>query len=113
MPDNSTKYDVIIDVNLKSFCCCEESFNKLIHDYSIMLNNKGFIATGIDGMNWSRFVKPVIRFSFKKLFYKRLKEYDGPESNLLTIEKLNNIAKIFNLTLSKDQNSNVVTLNKF
>ena len=29
--DLFTKYDVIIDVNLKSYCCCESSFKKLFN----------------------------------------------------------------------------------
>ena len=76
-----SKYDVIIDVNIKSFCCCEYSFKKLFRDYNMMLNKNGILITGKRGMNWSRIVKPVIRFSFKKFLYRRLKEFDGPKSN--------------------------------
>ncbi len=60
-----SKYDVIIDVNLKSFSCCDHSFNKLFSDYNKMLNTNGIIITGKKGMNWSRIVKPIFSFSFK------------------------------------------------
>jgi len=95
-----SKYDVIIDVNLKSFSCCNESFNKLFSDYNKMLHNNGIIITGKKGMNWSRIVKPVFSFSFTKLFYKRLKEFDGPRSNILTISECLDLSKKNNLTLN-------------
>ena len=88
-----SKYDVIIDVNLKSFSCCNESFNKLFSDYNKMLHNNGIIITGKKGMNWSRIVKPVFSFSFTKFFYKRLKEFDGPRSNILTISECLDLSK--------------------
>ena len=76
-------YDIIIDVNLKSFTCCEKAFENLFKDYINMLKPEGKIITGQNGMKWSRLVKPVLSFSFKKFFYKRLKEFDGPSSNIL------------------------------
>ena len=36
-------------------------------------------------MNWSRIVKPVYSFSFKKLLHMRLKEFDGPTENIMDI----------------------------
>jgi len=107
-----TKYDVIIDVNLKSFSCCEFSFNKLFNDYSSMLNINGTIITGKRGMNWSRIVKPVIRFSLKNLFYKKLKEFDGPKSNILSINECKDISNKNNLELNEVKNSNIVTFTK-
>jgi len=95
-----SKYDVIIDVNLKSFSCCDHSFNKLFSDYNKMLNINGIIITGKKGMNWSRIVKPTFSFSFTKFFYKRLKEFDGPSSNILTISECLNLSKKNNLTLN-------------
>ncbi len=108
-----SKYDVIIDVNIKSFCCCEGSFNKLFSDYHKMLNSNGILVTGKKGMNWSRTVRPVIRFSIKKLFYKRLKEFDGPDSNILSIEECKKLAKNHNLELNEIDNTNIVTFTKF
>ena len=110
--NNFSFYDVIIDVNLKSFCCCDVSFLKLIQDYSSLLSKGGFIITGKRGMNWSRQVKPVLKFSLKKFFYKRLKEFDGPKSNLLSINYLKSVAKKFDLFLYDFKSSNIVTLTK-
>ena len=110
--DLFTKYDVIIDVNLKSYCCCESSFKKLFNDYSSMLNMNGTIITGKKGMNWSRIVKPVIRFSIKNLFYKRLKEFDGPKSNILSISECKDLSNENKLELNEVKNSNIVTFTK-
>jgi len=108
-----SRYDVIIDVNLKSFCCCEFAFKKLFTDYNILLNKNGIIITGKRGMNWSRIVKPVIRFSFRKFFFKRLKEFDGPSSNILSLTECNNLAKMHNLKLNEIDNTSIVTFTKF
>jgi len=78
-------YDIIIDNNLKSFACCSISFNDLIKKYKRYLKNTGFIITSLKGMNWSRIVKPVYSFSFKKLLHMRLKEFDGPTENIMDI----------------------------
>lgn len=110
--DSFSKYDVIIDVNLKSFCCCELSFKKLFNDYCMMLNKNGIIITGKNGMNWSRFIKPVVRFSLKKLFYKRLKEYDGPKSNILSLSECSKLAKEHGLKLGEIDRTNIVTFSK-
>jgi len=92
-------YDIIIDVNLKSFSCCDHAFDYLFHIYSKILKTKGVLITARDGMNWSRQVKPVLSFSFKKLFHKRLKEFDGPKSNLLTENDCLKLSSKYNFTL--------------
>jgi hypothetical protein len=107
-----SSYDIIIDVNIKSFCCCDKSFINLIKNYSSILNKNGLILTGKKGMNWSRIVKPVLRFSFKRFFYKRLKEFDGPSSNCLSINNLEIISKKFDLNLKHNNNENTVILTK-
>jgi len=92
-------YDIIIDVNIKSFACCDKAFVNLFKTYSKILNINGIIITSKAGMKWSRQIKPVLSFSFKKMFYKRLKEYDGPQSNILTIEECAKISKENNLSI--------------
>tara|TARA_B100000963_G_C22604049_1_gene661587 strand:+ start:823 stop:1491 length:669 start_codon:yes stop_codon:yes gene_type:complete len=76
-------YDLIVDNNLKSFACCNNAFDDLISKYKNYLKNNGSIISSLRGMRWSRIVKPVYSFSLKKLFYKRLKEFDGPINNLM------------------------------
>ena len=108
-----SSYDAIIDVNLKSFSCCDIAFKKLFVDYSKMLKINGIILTGKKGMSWTRLVKPVIRFSLTKFFYKRLKEFDGPISNVLTIDECKNLAKENNLEFEEINNTNIVTFTKY
>ena len=105
-------YDIIIDVNLKSFTCCEKAFENLFKDYINMLKPEGKIITGQNGMKWSRLVKPVLSFSFKKFFYKRLKEFDGPSSNILNDDECQELSNNFNLKFIKENNSSVVYFKK-
>ena len=105
------KYNIIIDANIKSFACCENAFYHLMQQYCNILNIGGFIITSTRSMNWSRKVYPVIRFNFKNFFYRRLKEYDGPSSNLLTINELEVLSKKFSFTL-KNLGKNIILLFK-
>ena len=95
---------MIIDVNLKSFSCCDIAFDNLFTNYVNMLNKNGAIFTGKKGMNWSRIVKPVISFSFKKFFYKKLKEFDGKERNLLKIENCLKLTKKHGMEFYENKN---------
>ena len=92
-------YDLIVDANIKSFSCCKVSFERLFRTYVSKLSEKGTIITGRRGMNWTRLVRPVYSFSFRNLIYKRLKEFDGPVTNILSINQCENLAKIYNLKL--------------
>ena len=105
------KYDIIIDANIKSFACCEKSFLHLMQQYFDILNFDGFIITNIRGMNWSRKIQPIIHFDFKNFFHRKLKEYDGPSSNLLTINELKVLSKKFSFTL-KNLGKKIILLSK-
>ena len=105
------KYDIIIDANIKSFACCEKAFQHLMQQYFEILNFDGFIITNTKGMNWSRNVQPIIHFNFKNLFHRRLKEYDGPSSNLLTVSEFHVLSKKFGFTL-KNFEKNIILLSK-
>ena len=96
-------YDIIIDANLKSYACCNIAFNHLFKQYLKMLKPKGIIISGKNGMRWSRIIKPVLSFSFKKFFYKRLKEFDGAKNNILNKNEL--------LLLKKKHNLQILNLN--
>jgi hypothetical protein len=104
-------YDIIVDVNLKSFACCEEAFYDLFSRYVSMLKPSGIIITGREGMNWSRLIKPVLSFSFKNFFYKRLKEFDGPINNYLSEKECTKISDLFNLSIDTN-NPNLVLFKK-
>ena len=105
------KYDIIIDANIKSFACCEKAFQHLMQQYFEILNFDGFIITNTKGMNWSRNVQPIIHFNFKNLFHRRLKEYDGPSSNLLTVSEFYVLSKKFGFTL-KNFEKKIILLSK-
>ena len=75
-----------------------------------MLKSGGSIITSIRGMNWSRIVRPVLSFSFSKLFYKKLKEFNGKRINILTIDNCKKIADQHNLLIF--YNSEVLCLKK-
>ena len=105
------KYDIIIDANIKSFACCEKAFQHLMQQYLEILNFDGFIITNTKGMNWSRNVQPIIHFNFKNLFHRRLKEYDGPSSNLLTVSEFYVLSKKFGFTL-KNFEKKIILLSK-
>ena len=107
-----SKYDMIIDVNLKSYSCCNRAFYKMFNEYTKILNYNGSILTGKKGMNWSRLLKPVYRFSLKKLFYKKLKEFDGPESNKLTISECKNLAILNSLKFEELEGTNIIKFTK-
>ena len=76
-----------------------------------MLKPGGIIITGREGMNWSRLIKPVLSFSFKNFFYKRLKEFDGPISNYLSEKECTKISDLFNLSIDTN-NPNLVLFKK-
>jgi hypothetical protein len=105
------KYDIIIDANIKSFACCEKSFLHLMQQYFDILNFDGFIITNIRGMNWSRKIQPIIHFDFKNFFHRKLKEYDGPSSNLLTVGEFDSLSRKFGFTLT-NLNKNIILLSK-
>ena len=70
------------------------------------------ILTAKDGLNWTRLLKPVYRFSFKKFFYRRLKEFDGPERNKLSMNDCLKLASNNNLNLEEIINSNIISFKK-
>jgi len=108
--DKLNFYNIIIDINLKSFGCCEVAFNKMFKKYVKIINKDGKIITSRSGLKWSRIIKPVLSFSFKNFFYKRLKEFDGPASNILSIQNCEEISKKFNLDIDlSDQNLVIFT----
>ena len=69
-----------------------------------MLKINGVIIIGKNSMRWSRIIKPVLSFSFKRFYYKRLKEFDGPKNNILSIKDLSLLKKKHNLQVSNLNN---------
>jgi len=108
----NASYDLIIDTNLKSFCCCESAFDHLIAQYTSLLNTNGLIVTNLRGMKWSRIVIPIIGFNLKNLIHLRLKEIDGPESNKISVSNIEKKLKQTGHNFEISQNENVVFIKK-
>ena len=106
------KISLIIDTNIKSFSCCDEAFNNLFKQYVNSLSHSGYIISHINGLKWSRVVKPKLSFSLKNFFYKRLKEYDGPLNNKLSIPDCRILATENNLKLDLDNTNLVIFKNE-
>jgi len=96
------KFDLIIDTNLKSYSCCQESFEFMMKNTIKSINNGGMLITSINGMKWYKKLKPKLSFSFRKLFYFKLKEINGNEMNILTINELKSLSQKFKLKISFD-----------
>ena len=96
------KFDLIIDTNLKSYSCCQESFEFMMNNIIKSMHNDGILITSINGMKWFKKLKPKLSFSIKKLFHFKLKEIDGNELNILTINELKNLSQKYKLKMSFD-----------
>jgi len=94
------KFDLIIDTNLKSYSCCQESFEFMMKNLIESINDNGMLITSINGMTWFKKLKPKLSFSLKKLFHFKLKEINGNQLNILTINELNNLSQNYKLKMS-------------
>ena len=65
---DKNKFDLIVDTNLKSYSCCQESFEFMMKNIIESINNDGMLITSINGMKWYKKLKPKLSFSFRKLF---------------------------------------------
>lgn len=99
---NKKKFDLIIDTNLKSYSCCQVSFEFMINNILKSISINGMLITSINGMKWFKDLKPKLSFSFNKLFFFKLKEIDGNKSNILIPDELERFARIYNLKMSFD-----------
>ena len=95
----SKKFDIIIDINMKSFSCCNKAFMSLFNQYVKSLKGNGYIISHINGLKWSRTVKPKLAFSFENFFHEKLKGYDGPIDNIINISDCELLANQNNLKL--------------
>ena len=68
------KFDLIIDTSLKSYSCCQKSFDYMMKNIIESMNKDGILITSINGMKWFKKLKPKLSFSFKKLFHFKLKK---------------------------------------
>jgi hypothetical protein len=99
---NDTSFDIIVDTNLKSYSCCQESFDFFMKNLISTLKKNGTLITSINGMNWYKSLKPKLSFNFRNFFHFKLKEVEGNKENVLSDKELKSIARKFNLEFSFD-----------
>ena len=99
---NNISFDLIVDTNLKSYSCCQDSFNFYMENLFYKLNKNGTLITSKNGMNWYKSLKPKLSFNLKNFFHFKLKEVEGDKENVLSENELKSLAKQFNLEFSFD-----------
>ena len=93
-------FDLIIDTNLKSYTCCQETFEFMISNIFKSINSNGMLITSINGMKWFKDLRPKLSFSFRKFFFFKLKEINGNKDNILLPEELDNLSKKNNIKMT-------------
>ena len=96
------KFDIIIDNNLKSYSCCQKSFEFMFENFVKVLNNDGIIISNKNGMNWVKKLKPKISFNFKNFFHHKMREIDGNIDNIFSMKEASKISNKFSLKLILD-----------
>ncbi len=95
-------FDYIIDANLKSYTCCQKSFNFMLDNIFKLLKKGGQLITSRKGMKWSKKLIPKLSFNLKNFFHFKLKEIDGDPQNQLDISELELFCKKKKIKLSFD-----------
>jgi 2-polyprenyl-3-methyl-5-hydroxy-6-metoxy-1,4-benzoquinol methylase len=95
-------FDLIIDTNLKSYTCCQETFEFMISNIFQSINPNGMLITSINGMKWFKDLKPKLSFSIKKFFFFKLKEINGNKNNILLPEELKKLSQKNNFKITFD-----------
>jgi len=98
------KFDIVIDNNLKSYACCQKSFNYMFKNITFLLKKDGLIITTKNGMFWYKKLMPKLSFNIKKLFFYKLKEINGKISNILSFREARNLSNKFSLILHENKN---------
>ena len=93
-------FDLIIDTNLKSYTCCQETFEFMISNIFKSMNSNGMLITSTNGMKWFKDLRPKLSFSFRKFFFFKLKEINGNKDNILLPEELDNLSKKNNIKMT-------------
>ncbi|WP_440691672.1 hypothetical protein [Candidatus Pelagibacter sp. HIMB1782] len=99
---NHMSFDLIVDTNLKSYSCCQVSFDFYMENLFHKLNKKGTLITSQNGMIWYKTLKPKLSFNFRNFFHFKLKEVEGNKENVLSHKELKSLAGQFNLEFSFD-----------
>ena len=95
-------FDLIIDTNLKSYACCQETFEFMISNIFQSINPNGMLITSVNGMKWFKDLKPKLSFSIKKFFFYKLKEINGNKNNILSTDELKKLSQKNNIKMTFD-----------
>lgn len=68
-------FDIIIDTNLKSYGCCENSIFYLFYIYKKSLKKNGLLISSLTGAKWNKNIVKKISFNLKDFFHFKYKEY--------------------------------------
>ena len=98
------KFDFIIDTNLKSYACCQSSFDFMMHNIFNSLKKKGILITSTKGMNWYKSLKPKLSFDFTNFFHFKMKEEKGNPNSILTKSELRKICLNYRIKIFFNQN---------
>ena len=96
------KFDFIIDTNLKSYSCCELSFNFFMNNLANILKFKGIILTSKKGMNWYKKLIPKLSFDMKNFFFFKLKEIEGNKENIFSKNDIDLFIKQHPVTFNEE-----------
>lgn len=91
------KFDIIIDNNLKSYSCCNYTFDKMIKNYNHLLMPNGKIIASMNGLKWTKLLKKKISFNFNNFIHYKFKEINGPNRNILKLNDCILLAKKNNM----------------
>ena len=86
------EYDVLVDINLKSFSPDNTSFNSMFSTFVNKLNPGGFIITSKSGMNWSTNLE---------LKNNILNQIGDNDRNILTKDELNELCQVHRLSINE------------
>ena len=98
----NTKFNLIIDTNLKSYSCCQNAFDYMMENLFYYLKPGGKIITSINGMAWFKTLKPKLSFNFKNFFHYKMKEISGNPNNILKKSELKNICDKYRIKILFD-----------
>ena len=83
-------YDILVDINLKSFAPNNQSFVKMFELFSNYLNSGGIIITSKSGMNWTTNLEVNDGI---------ISQVGSSEKNVLKYEELIDLSHKFNLSI--------------
>ena len=105
-------FDIIVDINLKSYSCCQRAFEYMFKNLTASLNKNSMIVTSKKGMNWTSNLTTKLSFKLNNFLKKKIKESKGKISNILSKEECIKLAKENKMKLVYPKKTNIVIFKK-